>query len=73
MFCRTDPEYFKVISRPIDLTRIQQKIKTEEYGSLDELRSDIELLIANSKKYFKVHYFKKNFFLFIKKIFCIVF
>ncbi|VDM46535.1 unnamed protein product [Toxocara canis] len=50
---RSDPEYFNVISQPIDLTRIQQKVKTEEYSSVDELCADIHLLVNNSKKYYK--------------------
>lgn len=51
---RSDPEYFNVVSQPIDLTRIQQKVKTEEYRSVDELYADIHLLVSNNKKYYKV-------------------
>uniref|UniRef100_F1KQ15 Protein polybromo-1 n=1 Tax=Ascaris suum TaxID=6253 RepID=F1KQ15_ASCSU len=50
---RSDPEYFNVVSQPIDLTRIQQKVKTEEYRSVDELYADIHLLVSNNKKYYK--------------------
>ncbi|MFH4974813.1 hypothetical protein AB6A40_001522 [Gnathostoma spinigerum] len=50
---RTDPEYFKVISQPMDLTRIQQKIRTEEYNSVDEFCADFALLVDNNKMYFK--------------------
>uniref|UniRef100_A0A1I7WT51 Bromo domain-containing protein n=1 Tax=Heterorhabditis bacteriophora TaxID=37862 RepID=A0A1I7WT51_HETBA len=51
---RADPEYYKQVKSPIDLTRIQQKLKTEEYRSFDEFCEDVELLVENSKSYYKV-------------------
>ncbi|VDN42011.1 unnamed protein product [Gongylonema pulchrum] len=51
---RTDPKYFEVIAHPIDLTRIQQKIKTEEYVNVEDLTSDISLLVSNHKAYYEV-------------------
>uniref|UniRef100_A0A158Q8R4 Bromo domain-containing protein n=1 Tax=Elaeophora elaphi TaxID=1147741 RepID=A0A158Q8R4_9BILA len=50
---RTDPKYFDVVTHPIDLTRIQQKIKTEEYSTVDDLSADIRLLVNNNKAYYK--------------------
>ncbi|KAJ1355467.1 Protein polybromo-1 [Parelaphostrongylus tenuis] len=50
---RTEPDYYKQIKSPIDLTRIQQKLKTEEYQSFDEFCNDIELLIDNTRNYYK--------------------
>ncbi|VDM97588.1 unnamed protein product [Thelazia callipaeda] len=50
---RTDPKYFDIITHPIDLTRIQQKIKTEEYDTVDDLAADISLLVSNNKAYYK--------------------
>ncbi|VBB33061.1 unnamed protein product, partial [Acanthocheilonema viteae] len=50
---RTDPKYFDVVTHPIDLTRIQQKIKTEEYSTVEDLSTDIRLLVNNNKTYYK--------------------
>ncbi|CAG9540476.1 unnamed protein product [Cercopithifilaria johnstoni] len=50
---RTDPKYFDVVTHPIDLTRIQQKIKTEEYSTVEDLSADIRLLVNNNKTYYK--------------------
>ncbi|VDK79899.1 unnamed protein product [Litomosoides sigmodontis] len=50
---RTDPKYFDVVRQPIDLTRIQQKIKTEEYSTVADLSADIRLLVNNNKTYYK--------------------
>ncbi|VDO25165.1 unnamed protein product [Brugia timori] len=50
---RTDPKYFDVVTHPIDLTRIQQKIKTEEYSSVEDLSADVRLLVNNNKTYYK--------------------
>ncbi|MCP9263522.1 Polybromodomain protein [Dirofilaria immitis] len=50
---RTDPKYFDIVTHPIDLTRIQQKIKTEEYSTVEDLSADIRLLVNNSKAYYK--------------------
>lgn len=46
-------EYYEVVSTPIDLLRIQQKIRMDEYDDLDQFTSDIELLVNNTKLYFK--------------------
>ncbi|VDK76275.1 unnamed protein product, partial [Onchocerca ochengi] len=50
---RTDPKYFDIVTHPIDLTRIQQKIKTEEYSTVEDLSADIHLLVSNNKAYYK--------------------
>uniref|UniRef100_A0A915PSR4 Protein polybromo-1 n=1 Tax=Setaria digitata TaxID=48799 RepID=A0A915PSR4_9BILA len=50
---RTEPKYFDVVTHPIDLTRIQQKIKTEEYSTVEDLSADIRLLVNNNKAYYK--------------------
>lgn len=47
----------KVVSNPIDLLRVQQKIKTEEYEDVDDLQADIELLVTNAKIFYKVSLF----------------
>ncbi len=50
---RTDPAYFEVVSDPIDMLRIQQKLKTDEYADLPELRDDFQKLVNNALKYYK--------------------
>lgn len=51
---RSDPDYYKVVEKPIDLQRIQQKLKSEEYRSFAEFCKDVELLIKNAKLAYKV-------------------
>ncbi|KAG8292052.1 Protein polybromo-1 [Homalodisca vitripennis] len=50
---RQEPGYYEVVSNPIDLLKIQQKLKTDEYEDLDQLQSDIELLVNNAKAFYK--------------------
>lgn len=45
-----------MVSNPIDLIKIQQKIKTDEYDDIDDLQADLELLTNNAKSFYKVHY-----------------
>lgn len=41
------PHYPNVIKQPMDLTTIEHKLKGDEYGSVDELVNDFELMVAN--------------------------
>ncbi|ESO90734.1 hypothetical protein LOTGIDRAFT_175808 [Lottia gigantea] len=50
---RTAADYYEVVTTPIDLLKIQQKLKTEEYDDIDQLTSDVELLVKNAKAYYK--------------------
>ncbi|KPM06091.1 polybromo-1-like protein [Sarcoptes scabiei] len=50
---RSLAEYYEVVSNPIDLLRIQQKIRMDEYDDLDQFTADIELLVNNTKSYFR--------------------
>ncbi|CAD6186179.1 unnamed protein product [Caenorhabditis auriculariae] len=50
---RTDPEYYKVVSEPIDVTRIQQKLNTDEYRNFEQFCADVELLVKNARAYYK--------------------
>jgi len=50
---RSDPGYYEIISTPIDIMKIQQKVKTDEYNNVDELKEDFDLLISNTKAYYK--------------------
>lgn len=50
---RQEPSYYDVVDNPIDLLRVQQKLKTEAYEDVDELTIDLELLVNNSKAFYK--------------------
>ncbi|XP_063701796.1 protein polybromo-1-like isoform X2 [Culicoides brevitarsis] len=49
---RSLPEYYEVVSDPVDLLRIQQKLKTDTYQNLDDIMSDFELMVKNTKAFF---------------------
>lgn len=42
-----------MVSNPIDLLKVQQKLKTDEYEDLDDMQSDVELLVNNTKAFYK--------------------
>ena len=50
---RSDPGYYDVVENPIDVIKIQQKLKTDEYENMDEMKADFELMVNNSKSYYK--------------------
>ena len=52
--CRTAADYYDVVTTPIDLLKIQQKLKTDEYDDIDLLTNDVRLMINNAKAYYKV-------------------
>lgn len=45
------PDYYDVISRPMDLRTMINKIKQHIYDTPEEVRSDAYLIIANCKEY----------------------
>lgn len=51
---RTHAEYYTLIKQPIDLIRIQQKIRTDEYQNLEQFIDDIQLLLTNAKTFYRV-------------------
>jgi len=42
-------DYYQVITEPIDLRIIAQKIKSQTYQSLDDMLKDLMLMIQNAK------------------------
>ncbi|CAL8082046.1 unnamed protein product [Calicophoron daubneyi] len=49
---RSNPEYYELVREPVDLARIQAKIKSGEYDSVDNMASDISLMVANTKAFY---------------------
>ncbi|KAK3103095.1 hypothetical protein FSP39_016403 [Pinctada imbricata] len=50
---RTAADYYEVVSQPIDLLKIQQKLKTDDYEDIDQMSVDVELMVNNAKSYYK--------------------
>lgn len=45
------PDYYEVISEPIDFLEIENKIKTEQYNNENDLIRDFKLMFANCRHY----------------------
>jgi hypothetical protein len=62
-----------MIKQPIDLIRIQQKLRTDEYQTLEQFSDDIQLLLTNAKTFYrvkknKIFYFSLNRNIYFRKI-----
>uniref|UniRef100_A0A182PR37 Polybromo-1 n=1 Tax=Anopheles epiroticus TaxID=199890 RepID=A0A182PR37_9DIPT len=50
---RQEPSYYEVVVNPIDLLKVQQKLKTDSYEDVEDLSADIELIVNNAKAFYK--------------------
>ncbi|KAG8184625.1 hypothetical protein JTE90_022674 [Oedothorax gibbosus] len=50
---RSLADYYDIVTSPIDLMKIQQKLKTDDYVDVQQLSADVELLVNNAKSYYK--------------------
>jgi SWI/SNF-related matrix-associated actin-dependent regulator of chromatin subfamily A protein 2/4 len=45
------PDYYEQIKRPVDVSKIRNRIRAEKYRSLDDLEKDINTMCKNAQQY----------------------
>ncbi|CDW58296.1 HMG box and BAH and Bromodomain domain containing protein [Trichuris trichiura] len=49
---RVDPEYYRIVLKPVDLATIKASIDADKYDSSSAMAADFDLLFENSKLYY---------------------
>ncbi|TDH67091.1 uncharacterized protein CCR75_003383 [Bremia lactucae] len=44
-------DYLSIVSEPMDFAKIERKLKSDRYGSVDEFSADVHLIFSNCHKY----------------------
>uniref|UniRef100_A0AAV1TTB2 Bromo domain-containing protein n=1 Tax=Peronospora matthiolae TaxID=2874970 RepID=A0AAV1TTB2_9STRA len=44
-------DYLAIVSEPMDFAKIERKLKSDRYGSVDEFSADVHLIFSNCHKY----------------------
>lgn len=45
------PDYYQIINHPMDMNTIEVNIKSDRYGTLDDVVGDYRLMFSNCRKY----------------------
>ena len=45
------PDYFEVIKKPMDLSKVKERLETESYVHVDDVRNDVSLVFNNAILY----------------------
>lgn len=50
---RSQSDYYELVTNPMDLLTIHQKMRANDYADLDQLSADVGLMVENAKLYYK--------------------
>ena len=49
------PDYYSIITQPMDMKTIDEKIKRDAYSTSEEALADFKLMFQNCRKYVVIH------------------